>query len=459
MKKSERLPSYPNENLPIIEVQNVYELGQLVAISFLEWVQSNPTGVIALPTGRTPEYFIKTMDRYRSSWSAPETKSELTRLGFDYKSTFPDTSQLKFVMLDEFFPMSTAHRNSFCNYVRNFYLKPLGIKDENVIDFDLVKHGVITEEDMLVFENIDVDLSLLDKKKGGSKEVENQRRILRAVQDYCDSVEEKIRSEYNGIGFFLGGIGPDGHVAFNQQDQPLDSRTRLVNFNYPTAAAAAGDLGGIEKARGKAAVTIGLTTITCNPQVKAIIMAAGEGKAEVVRSAVEDGVDASRPCTALYGLPNARLYLTHGAASKLSARKAEDINDIKIGNCVDWALNHLSGVGVGTGIDTAHMVVPPLEYTRIESLIYNAAKKLGKPVHQLQNPSELKAVHEGNAIPTWLHDTNHFRILVSCAARRLREKIDGGLRSISCVSKSILHTGKHNSLPCLFAILPQKIQC
>lgn len=206
LKKSERLATYTGENLPIIEVQNVYELGQLVTISFLEWVQSNPTGVIALPTGRTPEYFIKTMDRYRSSWNAPETKRELTRLGFNHKSTFPDTSQLKFVMLDEFFPMSTAHRNSFCNYVRNFYLKPLGIKDENVIDFDLVKHGIITEEDMLVFENIDVDLSLLDSnhKKGQNKEVENQRRILKAVQSYCDSVEEKLRNEYNGIGFFLG---------------------------------------------------------------------------------------------------------------------------------------------------------------------------------------------------------------------------------------------------------------
>lgn len=66
---------------------------------------------------------------------------------------------------------------------------------------------------------------------------------------------------YTNIIIILGGIGPDGHIAFNQQDQPLDSRTRLVNFNYPTAAAAAGDLGGIEKARGKAAVTIGLNTI------------------------------------------------------------------------------------------------------------------------------------------------------------------------------------------------------
>ena len=63
---------------------------------------------------------------------------------------------------------------------------------------------------------------------------------------------------HTGIGFFLGGIGPDGHIAFNQQGDKLDSTTRLVNFNYPSAAQAAGDLGGIEISRGKAAITIGL---------------------------------------------------------------------------------------------------------------------------------------------------------------------------------------------------------
>lgn len=40
--------------------------------------------------------------------------------------------------------------------------------------------------------------------------------------------------------------------------------TRLVSLNYMTAAAASGDLGGIEHARDKAALTMGLGTITFN---------------------------------------------------------------------------------------------------------------------------------------------------------------------------------------------------
>jgi len=44
------------------------------------------------------------------------TLAEVRALGFE-GSTYPDTTQLKFVMLDEFFPMHSTHRNSFCRLV------------------------------------------------------------------------------------------------------------------------------------------------------------------------------------------------------------------------------------------------------------------------------------------------------------------------------------------------------
>eukprot|EP00605_Chrysophyceae_sp_TOSAG23-4_P001876 GSChrysophyteH1.ASY1.ANO1.2071.1 assembled CDS len=410
--KSGRKSQYAGERSSVVEVQNVYELGQLVAISFLDWVTSNPTGVIALPTGRTPEYFIKTLERYRQSWSDPSLVTELTSLGFTPGQTFPDTSQLKFVMLDEFFPISTEHRNSFCNYVRNFYCEPLGITDENILDFDLLKAGVLSKEEISVFETINIDLTLLSSTHLLTPEQQLQQNILKKIEAFCNNFEQRVRN-LGGIGFFLGGIGPDGHIAFNQQDQPLESTTRLVGFNYPTAAAAAGDLGGIEKARGKAAMTIGLATIAYNPNVKAIIMAAGEGKAEVVRRTIEEKQSSFNPGSKLHDLPNARFYLTHGAASKLSARKAEDISKITV-NCVSWALGHLSGVGIH------------------------------KPVHELRDASELNCLPQSVHVPAWMKEPHNFLVMISCAARRLREKVDGGLRAASSVSKSILHTAPHH---------------
>ena len=172
-------------------------------------------------------------------------------------------------------------------------------------------------------------------------------------------------------------------------------------------------------------------------------MAAGEGKAEVVRRTIEDAPTPFNPGSSLQGIPGARFYLTHGAASKLSSRKAEDISHIT-NKCVAWALSHLSGVGVGLGIDQAHLVVPPEEYILAESLIYACAAKSGKPVHELLSVKELELLPEANSIPDWMKEPHNFSVLISCAARRVREKIDGGLRAASMMSKSILHTAPHH---------------
>ena len=45
--------------MPYIVVDNFPDLGLLTSLRFLEWVAQNPNGVISLPTGKTPEYFIK----------------------------------------------------------------------------------------------------------------------------------------------------------------------------------------------------------------------------------------------------------------------------------------------------------------------------------------------------------------------------------------------------------------
>ena len=180
------------------------------------------------------------------------------------------------------------------------------------------------------FMGIDVDLTLL--KREPLNDIETRRKnVLLRVQQFCNDYEDKIRA-MGGIGFFLGGIGPDGHIAFNQEGCDHTSTTRLVDFNYPSAAAAANDLGGIENARGRAAMTIGLATISFNKLVNqhatAIIMAAGEGKASVVRAGIEDKANPSLPSTILHSFQGGRFYITHGAAIALTARKAERIAEI-----------------------------------------------------------------------------------------------------------------------------------
>lgn len=120
-----------------------------------------------------------------------------------------------------------------------------------------------------------------------------------------------------GIGFFLGSIGPDGHIAFNTRGTSHYSPTRLTETNFETQAVTAGDLGGIEVSRNRLVITVGLGTLAVNPQAKAIVYAAGEAIAEVIRDSVESLPNTMYPATALQKLENARFYLTRGAAVKL----------------------------------------------------------------------------------------------------------------------------------------------
>lgn len=220
---SGRKESYPVERAPLVEVKNVYELGKIVALSFLEWAHANPTGVVALPTGKTPEYFIKTLERYKNTWSSDATRSEIKAYGYTH-ADFPVTDKLRFVMLDEFFPMLPTHRNSFCNYIHMFYAGPLNIQKENIYHFDLIASGAITLEEMKEFGEDAVDLTLLKRDPVNERE-KVRKGILTKVQAFCDDYERRIQA-IGGIGFFLGGIGPDGHIAFNQEGSDHNSTTR-----------------------------------------------------------------------------------------------------------------------------------------------------------------------------------------------------------------------------------------
>lgn len=206
LEKSELPFLFPHETIKTIQTSNVYELGKLISLRFLEWVIDNPNGVVALPTGRTPEFFIKTLENYKQHWTDAEVQHEVELFGLTNVDVFPDTSGLHFVMLDEFFPMFASHRNSFCRYIRTYYIELLEISPHNVLTFDFIEEGVITKEEMLLFDEPDIDIDLLQREPQSEKEA-TQKVVLKKVADYCDLYEQRIK-ELGGISFFLGGIGP-----------------------------------------------------------------------------------------------------------------------------------------------------------------------------------------------------------------------------------------------------------
>ncbi len=302
--------------IPYITVSDFPKLGLFTALRFVEWVAENPEGVISLPTGKTPEYFIKYTQLLLSEWNKKSVASLRDKYGLGGQKR-PEMKGLQFVQIDEFYPIDPAQHNSFFNYVSNFYLGGFGLDPSRALlinssEIPLAGNRNFSE----VFPDFKIDLSLRFREAKSEFEKIQQDSIF-LIDNWCSSYEMKIRKK-GGIGFFLGGIGPDGHIAFNTRGSDLYSTTRLTGTNFETQAVAAGDLGGIEVSRSRLVITIGLETITYNPDAVAVIFAAGEAKAEIVKNSLESDMDTVYPATVLQRLKNSRFYLTAGAASRLN---------------------------------------------------------------------------------------------------------------------------------------------
>lgn len=309
----------PTEKINTLVVEHFPLLGKLAALRFLEWVLQNPEGVISLPTGKTPEYFIKWVRWFLRHWESSGSRNELESWGITARKA-PGMRGLRFVQIDEFYPIDSTQTNSFTHYVKKFYLRGFGLDAKRAMLIDTKQIGLRRGETLdAVWPDKLVDLSLRYRQAQSPLE-QRQQEILVEVDQWCMNYEQQIQS-LGGIGFFLGGIGPDGHIGFNIAGVDHHSTTRLCRVNYPTQAAAATDLGGIEIARKCLVITMGLKTITAKQDCVAVIMAAGQAKAPVVAQAIQSEADVTVPASALQILPQARFYITQGAADALTERR------------------------------------------------------------------------------------------------------------------------------------------
>jgi len=315
----------PKTKIPYIQVNNIPDLGLLTSLRFLEWVIENPEGVISLPTGKTPEYFIKWTQYILSNWGKREVERICSENGLNTSSK-PKMNNLKFVQIDEFFPINPLQHNSFHYFVQKFYLEGFGLNPRNALLINSIKISNSIDEsidDIFSYNKIDLSLRYRDTK---SELEEKQKKAIFAIDQWCSEYENKI-TELGGIGFFLGGLGPDGHIAFNVRGSDHNSTTRITETNFETQAASASDLGGIEISRNRLVITIGLSTITKKPDVTAIIFVAGRAKAKIVKNSIERKKDIKFPASVLSDLTRSRFYLTKGAAFML-----DEINT----NRKDW---------------------------------------------------------------------------------------------------------------------------
>ena len=85
-------------------------------------------------------------------------------------------------------------------------------------------------------------------------------------EEECQRYEEKIAS-YGGIDLFLGGIGADGHIAFNEPFSSLSSRTRVKTLTYDTKVMNSRFFDGDISKVPSTALTVGVQTVTDSNEV------------------------------------------------------------------------------------------------------------------------------------------------------------------------------------------------
>jgi glucosamine-6-phosphate deaminase len=398
--------------IPYIQVDNFPGLGKLVAYRFLEWVLENPDGVISLPTGKTPEYFIKWTKFLLDKWDVPRIISIRKKHGLTSK-TKPDLSGLQFIQIDEFYPISPLQHNSFFHYVNQYYIRDFGLDPGKALlincDNIPLSNGRSFRE---VFPDNRIDTSLRYREAVSDPEKIQQESIF-LIDNWCSQYEKKIRDR-GGIGFFLGGIGPDGHIAFNTRGSDHNSTTRLTSTNFETQAVAASDLGGIEISKNRLVITIGLGTITYNPDSVAIIFAAGESKARVISQALECEPSNLYPASVLHKLKNSRFYLTQGAAFKLADSRQRYFRS------GEWT------------------------HQKSEHAIIDLCRKINKYGHRL-TPDDLKSSPECRQIPGLNENT------VKTVMDSIESKINKGLQQEH--EQVYLHTGPHHD-DIMLGILP-----
>lgn len=142
----------------------------------------------------------------------------------------------------------------------------------------------------------------------------------------CNAYEKKIK-DYGGIELFLGGIGEDGHIAFNEPGSSLASRTRIKTLAYDTILANARFFNNDISAVPRMALTVGVATVLDSREV--VVVVTGLRKALALSKAIEEGVNHLWTLSALQLHPWALIVVDEDATSELHVKTVKYFKSIE----------------------------------------------------------------------------------------------------------------------------------
>ena len=228
----------------------------------------NKKFVLGLPTGSTPILTYKKLIEY-------------------YKNKTISFKNVITFNMDEYVGLSPENEQSYHYFMWNNFFKDIDIKKENVN----ILNGMN--------ENIDEE---------------------------CKNYEEKIKN-VGGINLFLGGVGSDGHIAFNEPSSSLSSRTRIKTLNSSTLKDNSRFFNNDINLTPKTALTVGIGTIMDSEEI--IILATGLSKAKAVQDVIEGPVTHNSPISILQMHKKAIIVCDEEATDELKVKTVRYFKDLE----------------------------------------------------------------------------------------------------------------------------------
>ena len=249
-----------------------------VAKSILKF---NPTAdrnfVLGLPTGSSPIGMYK----------------ELVNL---YKKGVISFEHVKTFNMDEYVGIPEDHPESYHSFMNKHFFSHIDIKKENI--------------------------NILN---GNAQDLKRE----------CDEYEEKI-VEAGGINLFVGGVGPDGHIAFNEPGSSLASRTRIKTLTMDTIIANSRFFDNDVEKVPKTALTVGVKTVLDAEEV--VIIVSGHSKALALAKCVEEGVNHIWTLSILQLHPKGMIVCDDASTVELKVGTVNYFKEIEAHNINDLSL-------------------------------------------------------------------------------------------------------------------------
>lgn len=176
-----------------------------------------------------------------------------------------------------------------------------------------------------LFSHLDIPKPQVNILNGNAKDLEKE----------CADYEEKIKKA-GGIRLFLGGIGPDGHLAFNEPCSSLRSRTRIKTLTYDTIVANSRFFNNDLSKVPKLALTVGIQTVMDAKQV--VIIANSYKKARALQKIIEEGVNHRWTASVLQLHPKALIVCDEEAVVEMKVATVNYFRDIESKNLQPVAL-------------------------------------------------------------------------------------------------------------------------